>query len=200
MNSTPAAAVLISALFPQVHWVRTGAAVAADLCAIEARPIDDGDLPFLKSLYASTRSREMDAMGWPSTLREAFLASQFELQHRHYQTAFPEARFLLLTRGGEPIGRLYWQAGARRARLIEITLSPAERGAGRGSGLLSLLAAYADARGLAIDLHVDRDSPARRWYARFGFEEATPSDTSDFHVAMTRHAASRSRREESPAL
>ena len=51
---------------------------------LRLRPAAEADLPFLRALYGTTRSSEVAAAGWPPVLAEAFLASQFDLQHRHF--------------------------------------------------------------------------------------------------------------------
>lgn len=141
----------------------------ASLSGITARRITEHDLGFLRRLYASTRAEELAATRWPLEAQQQFLAQQFELQHRHYQVHFADAEFLLLLRQEQPIGRLYWHAQAGQATLVEISLLPAHRGQGLGSGLLAVLAAQADLEGQSIDLHVDPTGPARRLYERFGF-------------------------------
>jgi GNAT superfamily N-acetyltransferase len=171
-----------------------GPAQSVALADIQARDVQPGDSRFLQALYASTRVQEMEAVGWSGEVRANFLADQFRLQHQHYQAHFPQAQFLLLLRCGTPIGRLYWQCGpAVRATLIDICLLPAERGAGLGSGVLELLIAQADALRQPIHLHVERFNPARRWYARFGFQADTAqaSGTSGVYVSMSRPARSR---------
>ena len=151
--------------------------------AIDVRPIRCADRDFLMALYASTRSEEMAATGWPVQTRQAFLAQQFECQHRYYQQEFVGAEFLLLLKQGRPIGRLYWQAGSGQGRLIDIAILPRWRGQGLGTSLLDLLVRHADAHGLCVELQVVPGNPAQRWYRRHGFE---PHGDDGFHVQMLR--------------
>jgi hypothetical protein len=53
---------------------------AAPLIGIRA--VTDADLPFLLALFAAIRSPEVAATGWPPEQQQAFLAEQFERQHR----------------------------------------------------------------------------------------------------------------------
>lgn len=140
------------------------------LHGVSLRPITPADLGFLQALYATTRTDEMAAAGWPQAQVAQFLAQQFELQHRYYQEHFGDADFLLVLRGGEPLGRLYWREGADTASLIDISLLPQARGSGLGSALMQLIVARAQQRGLAVVLHVEPYNPALRLYGRFGFE------------------------------
>ncbi|RQP23425.1 GNAT family N-acetyltransferase [Albitalea terrae] len=142
------------------------------LKGVMARPMVPGDLEFLQGLYASTRAAEMAATGWTEAQCRQFLDGQFELQHHYYQAHHAGADFLLLSRGAQPIGRLYWRERDDTASLIDVSLLPAERGRGIGSALMHLLVQRADERGLAIELHVEPDNPALRLYRRFGFDVA----------------------------
>lgn len=140
------------------------------LNGVVARPIMDGDIGFLQSLYASTRADEMAATGWPQAQCLGFLARQFELQHGYYQAHHAGADFLLLLRDAQPIGRLYWRELDDTASLIDVSLVQGERGRGIGSALMSVLMRRADRQGLAIELHVEPHNPALRLYRRFGFD------------------------------
>lgn len=140
------------------------------LQGIALRRCTPEDLPFLETLYASTREAELARTGWPEARCRQFVEQQFALQHSYYQTHFAEAQFLLLHRNGQAIGRLYWWEGAHRAVLVDVILLPQERGRGVGSALLRLLVDRAESRGLDIELHVETNNPALRLYRRFGFE------------------------------
>lgn len=149
------------------HWPGASSPV---LQGITARPTEDRDLPFLQSLYAGTRADEMAATGWSERECRDFLAQQFSLQHRYYHEHYPDACFLLLSRGEQAIGRLYWRELGDCASLVDVSLVPAERGRGIGTALMQLLLARADAHGQDIVLHVEPFNPALRLYRRFGFE------------------------------
>ena len=73
----------------------------------QLRPVGPEDLPFLSRLYAASRAAEMARSGWPDDAIAAFLAQQFELQHRYYQSHYADGEFLLVELDGQPVGRLY---------------------------------------------------------------------------------------------
>lgn len=129
-----------------------------------------GDGDFLAALYADTRADELRPVPWSEAEKTAFLRQQFELQRQHYRLHYPRAQWLVILRGGEPIGRLYLEAGNAELRLMDIALLAAERGQGTGSALLARVLDYADSLGLPVGLHVEPFNPAQRWYVRLGFE------------------------------
>lgn len=138
---------------------------------LSTRSCTDEDLPFLASLYASTRAEEVAATGWPAEIQRAFLQQQHEAQHSHYQRAYPGAEWLLVIHGGEAVGRLYLWENEGDVRIVDISLVPAARGKGWGGALLRDVQADAAARGLSVSIHVEYMNPARRLYDRLGFVE-----------------------------
>lgn len=136
---------------------------------IELVSITPGDIPFLRQLYASTRAGEVTAAGLTPAAAGAFLEQQFQLQHHHYQTRFPQAHFWLLHYQGKAVGRLYLRHTPEHFHLIDISLLPAYRGRGIGRFLLTELLATADQQGLPIRLHANRDNTVFHWYQRLGF-------------------------------
>jgi GNAT superfamily N-acetyltransferase len=136
---------------------------------VALRPIVDADLPFLGELYASTRWDELAPVPWSDDAKRAFLLQQHSLQHRHYQTHYAGAEFLLLEAGGCPIGRIYVHRSSCELCLVDISLLPPHRGRGLGTVLIGELVAEADVAGLPVTLHVERDNPAQRLYARYRF-------------------------------
>jgi GNAT superfamily N-acetyltransferase len=133
---------------------------------IDYRVMTDGDLPFVAALYAATRAEEMASTGWPAEMQAAFLDQQHRAQHGYYRTAWPDGEWLLIERGGEPIGRLYLAEEQGTLLLVDISLLPAARGSGLGTAILSDLLAE-ETR--PVELHVERFNPARRLYERLGF-------------------------------
>lgn len=140
-----------------------------NLPGLSFRPIEQGDLPFLQHIYATTRAGEMSHSGWPAEQVAQFLAQQFNAQHQYYQAHFPDAEFYVIERQGQAIGRLYLFWGATTLRLIDIALLPVETGQGIGSAILDQLLRRADEHGLGCELFVEHNNPAQRLYARLGF-------------------------------
>ena len=138
------------------------------------RPATASDLPFLRDLHASTRAFEGSVAGWPEAAWAGFVDRQFALQHRDFLARHPTGDFLVVTRLGVSIGRLYVDRGRDPWRLIDIALLPSERGRGFGAAILRMLQACAvEAGASAVDLHVARSNVrAARLYGTLGFREA----------------------------
>jgi ribosomal protein S18 acetylase RimI-like enzyme len=142
---------------------------AAAGLGVSYRPMTDDDLPFLAEVYASTRTEEVAAAGWPVEMQVQFLNHQFDAQHRHYQRHYPDAEWLVIERGGERIGRLYIEEWPSQFRLIDIALLPKGRGGGVGTAILTDIRDMAAAAGKALSIHVERNNPAMSLYHRLGF-------------------------------
>lgn len=134
------------------------------------RPARDDDLPWLRTLYASTRAEELAAVPWPDEAKRAFLDSQFALQHQHYLLHYADADFLAIERDGAPMGRYYLQRRAPDHLIVDISLLPAARGQGVASALIEHSQRDAAALGRGLQLHVASDNlAAQRLYQRLGF-------------------------------
>jgi ribosomal protein S18 acetylase RimI-like enzyme len=139
------------------------------LSGVALRPCEDGDAEFLYQLYASTRQEELAVVPWSDAEREAFLRSQFALQHRHYHETMPDAEYDLILREGEPIGRLYLHHRPDELRVVDLALVPEHRRQGIGSALLRRLQAAAASDGKSLSLHVEQFNPALNLYVKLGF-------------------------------
>ncbi|WP_246671815.1 GNAT family N-acetyltransferase [Mesorhizobium sp. B2-3-10] len=146
------------------------------------RPIAETDLPFLAGVYASTRAEELALTSWDDAQKAAFVDMQFQAQHAHYQKYYPNADWLVMTHGGEDIGRLYVERWPREHRIIDITFLPAFRGRGFGRALLADLIDEAGAVGKAVSIHVEKHNPAMRLYLRLGFTVAEDKGVYDLMV------------------
>ena len=125
---------------------------------------------FLCALYRSTREEEMAQVPWSDAEKQQFITMQFEAQHAHYQTHYPEADWLVVERGGQPVGRLYLERWPSEHRIIDIALIPAARGQGFGSAILRDVMDEAAAAEKGVGIHVEKTNPAMRLYQRLGFE------------------------------
>ena len=133
------------------------------------RLIADADLAFLGELYASTRWDEVAALPWTDEAKTAFLAQQFDAQHRHYMAHYPDAEWLVVERGGAAIGRLYLEEWPTQIRIIDIALMPDSRGQGIGAAILLDTIALARGLGKRVSIHVEKNNVAMRLYRRLGF-------------------------------
>ncbi len=127
------------------------------------------DHKFLYRVYASTRQEELAVVPWTAEQKEAFLRSQFSLQHQHYQKYYADAAFDVILCDGVPAGRLYVLRSPGEIRIVDIALLPEHRGAGIGSELLQDVLTEAAASGKCVSIHVERFNPAMRLYERLGF-------------------------------
>lgn len=137
--------------------------------AITFRRVGEGDAAFLYDVYASTRQEELAPLGWSDAQRSAFLQQQFAAQDTHYRQHFGAADFLIILRGGAPVGRLYVDRRADELRIVDIALLPSHRGAGIGGAIMADLLREAATAGKAVRIHVEHNNRALRFYERLGF-------------------------------
>lgn len=128
---------------------------------------DDSD--FLLLLYASTRRAELARLGWSEAAQDTFIHTQFDAQTRYYRESFPNAGHYVICVDGERAGRLVVNRSETEMVIVDITLLPAFRRRGVGSGLVGALLDEADAEGLRVSLHVLQGSDACRFWERAGF-------------------------------
>lgn len=129
-------------------------------------PVDDA---FCYQVYASTRTEEMDLVGWPPEKKEAFMRMQFDLRERQYRAKYPEAITETILCDGSPVGLITTLKTADTIFLVDIALLAQFRKVGVGSFVLHAL----QAEGKKIILHVLKQNPAIRLYSRLGFVPVT---------------------------
>ena len=134
------------------------------------RPITDNDLEFLYKVYASTRSEEMAVTGWNCEAIDAFLRMQFRLQHTQYLQNNPRASFNVILVDTTQVGRLYVDRRTDTISVIDIALLSEFRQRGIGGSIMRSLAEEADAKGLVMCLHVERNNPILGFYKKLGFQ------------------------------
>ena len=135
----------------------------------------------MRMLYGSTRAEEMERFPFTPEQREAFLDQQFAAQSQHYAEHYPTARFDIIEREGQPIGRLYVDVWPTQIRIVDIALLPQARGEGIGTFLLRNVFAEATAAGKRVTIHVEAFNPALRLYERLGFRQV---DTNGVYFLM----------------
>lgn len=140
-----------------------------DLPAVTLRPVRADDRELLLRIYARTRREELSVVPWSEAEKAEFLRQQFEAQDLHYRQHYGGARFDVVLVDGEPAGRLYVDRWPGEIRLMDIALLPEYRGRGVGGRLIGELLDEGAAAGKAVSVHVERNNPARRLYARLGF-------------------------------
>lgn len=150
--------------------------------AIALRPVTADDQPFLLRVYASTRERELAQVPFSPEQKAAFLAQQFRAQSVHYANHYGDASFDLVEVDGVPAGRLIVARWADRMLIVDVALLDAFRGRGIGTRLLQPLLAEADADGKRISIHVERQNPAQRLYARLGFSPVSDGEEAIYQL------------------
>ena len=137
--------------------------------AITYRPVAEGDLPFLKRVYRSTREDELQLTGWDEAFKETFIDQQFTAQHQYYREAYHDASFQVILLDGKEAGRLYVWESDRQIRIVDIALLPEFRNQGIGSTILRELIAKSETSGKTLCIHVEIYNPALNLYKKLGF-------------------------------
>jgi len=135
------------------------------------RPVTAADTPLLREIFAATRADELALTGWNDVQKAGFIRMQFDMQTAHYDAHFPAANRSVVEVDGEPAGRFYVERNADGIQVIDISLLPAFRGRGIGTGLLRALLEEADRHRLPVGIYVEQNNPAQRLYERLGFAE-----------------------------
>ncbi len=135
------------------------------------RPITESDLAFLLEVYAAARADELAQVPWSDDEKRAFLTSQFNAQHHHYQTYYQTASFDIIVQNGQPIGRFYVDRWPNEIRIVDIALLPNYRQQGIGASLLTQILNEGQTSQKTVSIHVEKYNPAYRLYTRLGFNK-----------------------------
>ena len=149
--------------------------------AVTLRRATQDDYAFMRQLYGLTREEEMKQFPFGEPEKVAFLDHQFAAQSQHYAKHYPTARFDIIEKGGERIGRLYVDVWPEEIRIVDIALMPEHRGAGVGTLLVTQVLDEARASGKSVSIHVEVFNPALQWYQRLGFRQV---DTNGAYYLM----------------
>lgn len=151
---------------------------------ITFRPYIAADMPFIQTIYASSREAEMTMVPWTEAQKTQFLDMQCQAQLHHYQTHYQGAEHLIILKDTQPVGRLYIHRTPLEMRLMDITLLPAHRRQGTGSHIIGDLLRESDQTNRPVTLHVEVINPdAYRLYERLGFTAVTQQG---IHIFMER--------------
>jgi len=133
------------------------------------QPSQTTDRDFLYQVYASSRADELAPLEWSPDQQRAFLEMQFEAQDRDYRKRYPQARFDVVVRGQDRIGRLYVDRGENEIRILDVCLLPEHRNRGLGTQLIRKLLEEGRKSGRTVGICVENYNPAHRLFQRFGF-------------------------------
>jgi len=137
--------------------------------SIALREITAEDEAFLREVYASTRALELSLVPWSTEQREAFLKFQFDAQHSHYLSQYPEASYQIILSNTDRVGRFYVFRSATEIKILDITLLPEHRNAGIGTSLISDLLAEAGNPTRPVSIWVEQFNPSQTLFQRLGF-------------------------------
>ena len=141
------------------------------------RPVNDNDIDFLLELYATTRSDIQQLIDWSPAQKANFIRMQFEAQHLHYKTHFPNTRFsVILDSDDRRIGRYYLCLATNEVRVIDIAILPAHQRQRIGSAIITETMEKSRVAKLPLRLHVEKTNPALNWYLQMGFNEIEETD------------------------
>lgn len=145
--------------------------------SIKLRPFSETDIPFLKKVYFSTREKEVNQLQhWTAEMKTVFLTQQFNAQHTYYQQNYVNAKFWVIEKKQQPIGRLYYNEDFEGSiRIIDIAILPEFQNKGLGTTILNGIFERAKNIGQPITIHVESFNPAMNLYKRLGFQ--TVSET-----------------------
>ncbi|PWK29072.1 acetyltransferase (GNAT) family protein [Arcicella aurantiaca] len=145
---------------------------------IKLRLFSEEDIPFLKKVYFSTREAEVNQVTyWNTEMKIAFLNQQFHAQHTYYQQNYTEAKFFVIERNKEFIGRLYYDEGFENTiRIIDIAILPEFQKKGLGTTILQGIFERAKVIEQPITIHVESFNPAMNLYKRLGFQKISETN------------------------
>lgn len=69
--------------------------------------------------------------------KTAFVQSQFQSQHNHYLSEYPQGKFQIINLDYERIGRLYVSESASEIHIIDLIISPNYRKKGIGKKIIT---------------------------------------------------------------
>ena len=113
---------------------------------------------------------------------------QFEAQHQHYQSRYPNASMSVIKSGDQPVGRLYVAELADEIRIIDITILPEHRNQGIGTKFVKdVLQTGADRR-KPVQIYVENYNPSAAVFLAARFRAGLRTGRSRF-MAMGKRAS-----------
>jgi RimJ/RimL family protein N-acetyltransferase len=147
--------------------------------ALLLRPECEADAAFLFALFRSHALEVLDAMPVDGAMKESLVRMQFTSATATYRAQFTAARFDIIERDGEPIGRLITDPGGATACMVDYALVPACRGAGLGTAIIAAVLEQLAPQDRPMRVTVAAvNQPSLRLCARLGFRRV------DDEVAM----------------
>jgi ribosomal protein S18 acetylase RimI-like enzyme len=129
--------------------------------------ITRSDEPLLFALYATTRADEMVLVPWSDEQKHAFVYSQFQAQHNHYLSEYPNGKFQTINLDNQKIGRLYVCESENAIHIIDLTLLPEFRGQGIGTQILTDILQTAEK---PVQIYLESFNQSINLFTRLGFQ------------------------------
>lgn len=144
--------------------------------AVRLRRLKPSDYAWLLELYKDVRRLEWEFLPLNSDQKRALFQQQQTIQLNYYRANFVRPRFEIILLEDTPIGRLFTNRDGAGVRVLDIALLKIFRGRGIGTYIVEQL--MDECRKLANPLHlcVEKINPARKLYAKLGFEIVTEED------------------------
>ncbi|MNQ39753.1 Acetyltransferase (GNAT) family protein [compost metagenome] len=146
---------------------------------ISLRDIQESDLPILCEIYGSTRTEELErGTNWNEEQKKFFIEQQFFAQHEYYQKNYKGAKFYIIEKENNVVGRLYidFFFEKKGIRIIDITLLPNWRKKDIGSSILAAIIKKAALKNMNVSIHVESFNPAMNLYKRLGFTKISETN------------------------
>ena len=141
---------------------------------------------FLFEVFAANQIPVLQASGLARDELQELLSVQFRARQAQYHARYPDAEWAIVSRAGRRIGYRCVARNVDAIILVDVALLPEYQGRGIGTRLLQPLLDEADAARLPVSAHVEEANPARRLYARLGFETVASDGA---HLAIRREPA-----------
>ncbi len=109
---------------------------AEDTLTLRLSRDDQQDKAFLFGLFTATRAADMAAMPIDAAGKDFLLSAQFRSMTETYRRNYPEARWQIVERGGEPVGLLIVHVGDAFVTYVDIALLPQIQGHGLATRLM----------------------------------------------------------------
>jgi len=151
--------------------------MAVDPNSLSLRLVGPEDEQFLFTVYASSRSNELESLGWNADQIREFLQMQYAAQERFLESEYRRADDRIIMMNGEPVGRLLVERRDHEIRCIDVALLPQFRNRGIGSRLFAQLQSESSRTGKPLRIQVIRFSPAVALFERLGFVRTSETGT-----------------------